>query len=99
MPLDLVNFFRPARLFHLQPAIATTTIYFLLVVFGSLLIASVVIKIWQKKNKGDAFFQKLLAKYFTMLTTLGVIGIVLTWFRYERVYMFSSRLLLFVWFI
>lgn len=99
MPLNLVKFFTPSRLFHMQPAIASSTVHFLLAIFGAMLIAAIITKIWKKKNGGDGFVRNLLERYAVMLTTLGLIGIVLTWFRYERVYIFSSRLWLLVWFV
>ena len=99
MPLNLFRFVDLKRLFHLQPSIAMTTIYFLLVIFGAMLITAIIVKIWQKKNSGDGFAKKLLQKYSVMLTTLGIIGMVLVWFRYERVHVLSARFWLLIWFI
>jgi len=99
MPLNVAKFFDPSRLFHLQPAIALSTIYFLLVAFGILVIASIVVKFLKKNGNGDNFLKNLYEKYFSVFLTMGIIGLVLTWFRYERVYVFSARFWLLLWFI
>ena len=98
MPLNFQKFFNLARLTDLRPAIALNTVYFLLAVFGLMAIAGIVLKLIQKNKKFDAFAKRLLEKYFVMLTTMGSLGILLTWFRYERAYILSARFLLLVWF-
>jgi hypothetical protein len=98
MPLNFVKFFDPIRLFHLRPAIAGSTVYFLLVVFGVMVLTSIVLKIARKKSIGDAFVKILLKKYDLLLLVTGISGIALTWIRYERVYILSGRFWLLVWF-
>lgn len=99
MPLNFVKFFTPDRLFHLQPAIAISTVYFLLIFFGILLVSAIFIKIAMKINHRDCFHHTLLQKYFIMIATMSSLGFILTWFRYERAYFLSARFWLFVWFI
>ena len=97
MPLDLTNFFKLERFFSLQPSIALNTVYFLLAIFGAVIIAGIFFKVIQKIGRGDSFSKKLWQKYHLMFLTLGVIGVILTWFRYERVYVLSARFWLLVW--
>ena len=99
MPLDIAKFFNLPRLLDLRPAIALNTVYFLLAVFAVLIIIATIIKIIKKTNKGDGFRQKLLEKYSVALFWLGVFGLILTWFRYERVNILSARFWLLVWFV
>lgn len=99
MPLDFTSFFKLERFFNLRPAIQLNTVYFLLAVFGLALLVAVILKIIQKTTHGDSFRKNLLQKYFTVFLTMGLIGEVLVWFRYERVYFLSARFWLVVWLI
>ena len=99
LPLDFTNFFKLERFLNLRPAIQLNTVYFLLVVFGAVLVAAIIFKIIQKVTSGDSFYKSLLQKYFVVFLTLGLIGLALTWFRYERVYVLSARFWLLVWLI
>lgn len=99
MPLNIADFFDPQRLFAFQPAISITTVYFLLIVFGAMVVAASIVKLLQILSKGDAFSKRLLQRYFVMSMTMGLLGILLTWFRYERANLLSMRLWLLIWFI
>ncbi|MDO8669626.1 MAG: hypothetical protein Q7K65_05010 [Candidatus Buchananbacteria bacterium] len=96
---DFSRFFNSSRFFDFQPAISLDTVYFLLELFGVLLILAAVVKAIQKFSQRDSFYKTLLQKYFIMLTTMSVIGFFLTWFRYERAYLLSARFWLLVWLI
>lgn len=99
MPLNLVSYFKLERFLSLQPAISVTTVYFLLVIFAALLLAALVLKVLHHRTKKDCFHKTLLEKYMVMLMTMSMIGLFLTWFRYERAYLLSARFLLLIWFI
>ncbi|PJE58079.1 MAG: hypothetical protein COU81_02660 [Candidatus Portnoybacteria bacterium CG10_big_fil_rev_8_21_14_0_10_36_7] len=99
MPFNITSYFKLERFLSLQPAIALSTIYFLVAIFGGLLIMALIIKLTKKITHQDSFFKKLLQKYFVMLMTMSLLGLMLTWFRYERVYILSARFLLLVWFL
>lgn len=99
MPFDLTNFFKLERFFSLQPAIALATVYFLLKIFGALLVLALIIKIISKITKGDSFSKQLWHKYFVFLLTMSLSGLFLVWFRYERAYFLSARFWLLVWLI
>lgn len=96
MPLNLFKFFTPAYLFENQPGIALSTVYFLLAVFGLLLIAAITAKILAGKQT-ENFSKKLLSKYAWLLAVSGLVGYLLIWFRYERVIILSYRFWLPVW--
>lgn len=99
MPLNLIKFFSPERFFHLQPAIAMSTVYFLCGFFGVLLVLAIGLKITMRISHRDCFYHTLLQKYFVMLITMSSLGFFLTWFRYERAYFISARFWLFVWLV
>ena len=99
MPLNIASYFKLERFLSLQPAISINTVYFLMIFFSALLIVAIVIKVIVKKTTKDCFYKTLSQKYFVLLLTMSLIGIFLTWFRYERVYLLSARFLLLIWFV
>ncbi len=99
MPLNIASYFKLERFLSLQPAISTNTVYFLMIFFSALLIMAIIIKVITIKTTKDCFYKTLSQKYFVLLLTMSLIGIFLTWFRYERVYLLSARFLLLVWFV
>jgi len=99
MPLNLITFFNPDRLFHLRPSVDEGTIYFLLIFFGVLIIAAIIVKIIQSVKKQEQFLDKLYSKYFYWLLVMGLVGEVLVWFRAERVHILSARFWLAIWLV
>lgn len=99
MPLDIINFLTPSRLFSLKPAIDITTVYFLGAIFGAFVVAAIVIKLISKIKKNSGLSAKLANKYFSVFLTMGLIGWLLVWFRFERVYVLSARFMLLLWLI
>ena len=99
MPLNVIKFFNPSRLFHMRPSIDEGTIYFLLIVFGALIIAAIIVKIIQSVKKQEQFLNKLYSKYFYCLLVMGVLGEIAVWFRIERVNILSARYWLLIWFV
>ncbi|HLD28585.1 MAG TPA: hypothetical protein VJB67_03140 [Patescibacteria group bacterium] len=97
LPLNLINFFRPSRLFSLRPAIDINTIYFLLAIFAIMVIIAILIKFFQKLKKPERLIGDLYGKYFSFLLIFGLLGVLMIWFRYERVYILSARFWLLVW--
>ena len=67
LPLNLINFFRPSRLFSLRPAIDINTIYFLLAIFAIMVIIAILIKFFQKLKKPERLIGDLYGKYFSFL--------------------------------
>lgn len=97
MPLDIIKFFTPAYFFNLRPAIALNTVYFLLIIFGALIVLAIAVKIIQKTKKRKPFSVRLLNKYFSWLITMGIIGEAMVWLRYERAPILSARFWLAIW--
>ena len=97
MPLNLIKFFNLSYLFDLRPSIYAGTVYFLLAVFGVLIVLSLLIKIVEQKKKPQQFLKKLFQKYFSFFLTMGLVGLVLLWFRYENAAVLSARFWLLVW--
>ncbi len=99
MPFNLASFLKLERFLDLRPAISLTSVYFLLEVFGALVVLAILIRIIQKVSQKDSFYKSLLQKYFVMFLTMGLAGLFLVWFRYERAYFLSARFWLLVWLI
>lgn len=92
-----LKFFNPPYLFELRPYTYPSTIKLMLIFFVLMVVIGLALKVWQKIKKLEKYQAKLLQKYFSFLVLMGFWGILLTWLRYERVYIFSSRLWLIVW--
>lgn len=98
MTIDLISFFKPGRLFDLQPGnLSHGMLIFLSVVFSILVVAGVAVKIYRQLAKKDNCTNKLLNKYFGLLLTMGILGLVWVWFRDERVNFLSARFWLVIW--
>lgn len=99
MPINFIKFFTPSYLFDLRPTIDRETAIFLLVFFGILIIGGIIARIMQGTKKHDQYIAKLFSKYVSLLVTMGLIGVVLVWFRYETAAIFSARFWLVLWVI
>lgn len=99
MPLNFSLMFNSGRLFDWRPVISPGTVYFLLAVFGALVIVGLVIKIVQKAKKRENFFNRLFSRYAALFLVMGILGVIYVWFRFEKVLFFSARLWLWVWLI
>ena len=97
MPINIAKFFDLGRLFDLRPTIDLKTVYFLLAVFGILVMAAAAVKLWQKSQKRENFIGKLFDKYFTLLLTMGLLGWLLVLFRYDNAYLLGARFWLLIW--
>lgn len=99
MPLNFVDFFSPSRFFSLRPAIDIRTVYFLLIFFGLLIAIGIVLGVLKSSKKISRLQSSVFGRYANMFLTLGIVGEVLVWFRYERVSILSARFWLFIWFV
>lgn len=99
MTFDLINFFTPSRLFSLRASTSTETLYFLLGLFGLMIVLGLLIKGGRLVIKSNRLTSELLNKYFILLTTHGAIGLLLLAFRYERAYILSARFWMLLWLI
>ncbi|MFA5020837.1 MAG: hypothetical protein WC517_02130 [Patescibacteria group bacterium] len=95
--IDLIKFFQPAYLFDVRPYTTGGTIRTMVIFFAIFLIIGLGLKIFEKFRKLEKFQTKILSKSAALFITLGAIGLGLTWIRYERVQLLSSRYWLLVW--
>lgn len=94
-----LKFFAPAYLFELRPYTYPSTIKFLTIFFAVFVVVAVGLKIFAKFKKLEKFQVKLADKYFWLLLVSGLLGLMLTWLKYERVHILSARFWLAAWLI
>jgi hypothetical protein len=91
------KFFNPAYLFDLHPYTYPSTINLMIGFFGLMLVAGVAIKLYRRFKSETKTEKKLLDKYTSFLISLGLIGLAMTWFRYERINLLAGRFWLIIW--
>lgn len=96
---DLIKFIQPAYLFDLRPYTTTQTIKVMVIFFAILIVIGIGDKIYKETRSMEKFQAKFLDKIVSYLISLGIIGLLLTWLRYERVQILSARFWLIVWLI
>lgn len=96
---DIVKFFQPAYLFEYRPFTTNSTIKIMAIFFIAFIIFGIALKIYQRTKKLEKYQEKLLEKFISFFSVLGFLGLIITWTRYERVLLFSSRYWLIVWLI
>ncbi len=94
-----LKFFNPPYLFDLKPYTYPQTINIMIGFFSLLVVIAIIIKVYQSFKKLPKSEIKLFNSYFSFLMTLGFLGLVLTWFRYERISLLAGRFWLIVWLI
>ncbi len=94
-----IKFLAPNYLFELRPAVSGWALKAMLILFVVFCVAGIIIKIAQKIRKVESIEAKLLHKYFACFLTMGIIGLILTWLRYETVYILASRIWLLIWLV
>jgi len=94
---DLIKFFKPAYLLELQPYTSLGTIKIMMIFFAVVTAIGIGLKIYERTAEMEKFRSKLLDKLVSLFITLGLLGIGLTWVRYERVQILSARFWLLVW--
>jgi len=98
MGLDLSKLLNLSYLFSLRPSgLSVGFMIALLVIFVGLIVAAIGFEILKKIKQPDNFIKKLWTKYATCFATLGVIGLLLVWFRQERLSLLGARFWLVVW--
>jgi hypothetical protein len=94
---SLLGYFKPAYLLELRPYTQSQTIKAMLIFFAILIVIGIGLKIYKETQKLEKFQTKLLERYFSLFTTMGIIGIVIVWLRFERVNLLAARFWLLVW--
>ena len=89
----LNQLFRLNYLFSLNPGPKFLYMWPLVIIFGIMLMAAIVVIIvsWRTRN---IVYKKLFSKIYTMFLTIGIVGLLLLFFRYENVYFLSGRFFL-----
>jgi len=98
IPASIKEFLKPAYLFNMTPGSSFYYLIHCLIFFGFLVLLGIILSVvaWRCKN---VIYKKLLSKIYTLLLTIGIIGFLLLFFRYENAYFLSSRFLLLVLFL
>jgi hypothetical protein len=94
-----MKFFTPAYLFELRPYTYLSTIKFLAIFFAVLVVVAIGLKIFNKVKKLEKFQIKLIDKYYLLFLVSGLLGLLITWLKYERVHILSARFWLAAWLI
>jgi len=96
---NISKFFQPAYLFDLRPGIDPLTLQLILIIFIAMLIVAIVCKIVMLRKQWQGYQLKLGQKYFFFLISLGIAGLMIAFFRYERTPLLSARFWLPIWLI
>lgn len=94
---NLLRLINPTYLFELRPYSQPANLKYGAVFFALMIIIGIIIKIYKEIKAQEKFQAKLLERYFSLLTTMGILGIALVGFRYERVQILSARFWVIVW--
>lgn len=94
---DIVKFLKPAYLFEYRPFTTNSTIKIMAIFFAVFIVIAIAVKILERVKKLEKYQNKILEKLCSFFSGLGIIGLLITWARYERVLIFSSRYWLLVW--
>ena len=94
---DLIKFFQPDYLFDFRPTVSQSSLEIMLSFFTAFLLAGIILKIigWKKNWRG--YQLKLTQKYFSFFIALGLLGLLLIFFRYEQSMILAARFWLVVW--
>ena len=88
--INLAKLFQADYIFELSPA-ATGLYLYLLIIFGILIgLAVIFFFILRRKNK---IYNKLQKRAFIFFTVIGIIGLLLTFFRFEQIPYLGGRLM------
>jgi len=98
MQLDISKWFNLGYLLDMRPTISSGAVTVLFIFFCALIAVALYLKFYQKSHK-DSLYHNLLGKYAFLLTTMGVLGVIWIWLRYETAYFVSARFWLIVWVI
>lgn len=96
--IDIRPAFDPAFWFNLSPvALSPTfsTIFFL--VFAGFIIGGALLRIKARHKKDDRYLVQIYRRIAAMLTTMGIVGLVLFFFTYEEIFLFGARFWYLLW--
>ena len=81
-----------------RPVILTSkTLMIYLVIFGLIILLGIVFKSVASKGGLEKFVSKILSRWGSLFLTMGFLGLVYVWLRYERAPWISYRCVLGLW--
>lgn len=92
-----VKFFNLTYLFDLRPYTYPSTINLMIGFFGLMVVLGIALNLYRRFKSETKTEKKLLDKYTSLFFSLGLIGLAMTWFRYERINLLSGRFWLVIW--
>lgn len=97
--MSLTSFFHSSYWFAIPTSISETALVLLLVFFGAFLIVGIALKSVASKDKLEHFAAKMLGRWGTWATIMGLLGLLHVFLRYERAIILSYRFWLGIWVI
>lgn len=94
-----IKFFNPTYLFELRPYTYPSTIRLMLIFFVIMLIVGIALKLIQKFKPLQKYQEKAIKKYASWLLFMSSWGLLLTWFKYERIQVLAARFWLVIWLV
>ncbi len=95
--MSILNLFTISYWFATPRVISTTGLTVLLVVFGGMMILGLALKSASQKGTIERFLAKAVQRWGSMSLTMGLLGLIYVFLRYERVPFFSLRMWLGLW--
>lgn len=83
----------------LQPTISKLSAEIFIAIFATMVFLAIASRLAAKGKIKEGFRKKLFEKYYHLLLWLGLSGLLITFFRYEQVYLLSARLWLVIWLV
>lgn len=91
--INLTKLFRADYIFEVSPAVIGLYLYFS-IIFGILIVLAVIFFfLLRRKNR---IYHKLQKRVFIFFVTIGIIGLLLIFFRFEKITYLGSRLMFLV---
>ncbi len=97
--MSITNLFVFHYWFSTPQVITSSGLTVLLTVFGLMLLAGIALKSASAKGKLEKFMAKVIARWGSLALTMGGLGMLYVFVRYERVPWFSNRFWLLIWLI
>jgi len=98
LPPVIKQFFTPSYLFNLNPGHQFAYLLPLSIIFGFFLVGGAIL-VFLARRLSNVVYKKFLSRVYNLLFTIGFVGFLLIFFRYENIYFLSARFWLIVLFI
>jgi len=94
---DVIKFFTPSYLFDLRPAVSDLALIEMAVIFGGLILLAIALVINSRFKTYEKALTRTIELVVAWASTMGVMGLLLVFARYEQAYFISGRFWLLVW--